>query len=438
MTDRPSLWRNPLSIAGAWITTLSAFAFIVYFITESLGLLDNPYSGLFGFIGVPAVFLIGLLLIPIGIWREGRRRKRGRAPWSWPTINLAHTRTQQVIIGVLALTVVNLAIVGVAGFSASHYMETDQFCGQVCHEPMKPEFTAHLSPPHAAVGCVRCHVAPGAAGVVRAKMNGARQAFLFVGGRYARPIATPVHNIPAGADTCARCHTAGHPSRDVTRVIKEYADDEANTETVTTLVMLTGAIHWHARPDIRVEYASDPKRETIPYIKVTDAAGQVTEYFADGTSAAPAGSLRRMDCLDCHSRPAHVMSASAARTVDNAIAAGQISAALPFVRREAVAALEAPYADEAAASAGIRQRIGDFYRSQPAAPAAEVAKAIETLERLYRSNVFPAMKVSWGTYRSQLGHSDATPGCFRCHDDAHKSRAGKAISQECETCHKGT
>lgn len=321
--DRPSLWRNPLSIVGGWLTTLSAFAFIVYFVIESLGLIDNLYSGLFGFVAIPAVLVFGLILIPLGIWREGRRRARGAAPWSWPTINLANSRTQQVLIGVLALTAVNLAIVGVAGFGAAHYMETDQFCGQVCHTPMKPEFTAHLSPPHAAVGCVGCHVGPGAAGAVRAKLNGARQAYLFMGGSYARPIATPVRDLPAAAVTCARCHTAGHPTRDVTRVIKEYADDEANTETVTTLVMLTGKIHWHARTDVRVEFASDAKRETIPYVKVTDASGKVVEYFAAGVSAPPAGPLRRMDCLDCHSRPAHVMSASAARSVDTAIAAGE-------------------------------------------------------------------------------------------------------------------
>ena len=61
-----------------------------------------------------------------------------------------------MVLGVLVLTVVNLAIVAVAGLGALHYMETDQFCGQVCHVPMKPEFTAHQLPPHASVDCVTC------------------------------------------------------------------------------------------------------------------------------------------------------------------------------------------------------------------------------------------------------------------------------------------
>jgi nitrate/TMAO reductase-like tetraheme cytochrome c subunit len=44
------------------------------------------------------------------------------------------------------------------------------------------------------------------------------------------------------------------------------------------------------------------------------------------------------------------------------------------------------------------------------------------------------MKVTWGTYPNNLGHQNF-PGCFRCHDDNHKSRAGKAITQDCSACH---
>jgi hypothetical protein len=45
------------------------------------------------------------------------------------------------------------------------------------------------------------------------------------------------------------------------------------------------------------------------------------------------------------------------------------------------------------------------------------------------------MKVTWGTYPNNLGHSDFT-GCFRCHDDAHSSPDGKKITQDCNTCHR--
>ena len=39
-------------------------------------------------------------------------------------------------------------------------------------------------------------------------------------------------------------------------------------------------------------------------------------------------------------------------------------------------------------------------------------------QRLYSENVFPRMKITWGTYTNQLFHVDDT-GCFRCHDDTH-------------------
>ena len=47
--------RNPVSIAGAWITTLAAFSFLGYLTADALGLLESPYSGLLGFAVVPVM-----------------------------------------------------------------------------------------------------------------------------------------------------------------------------------------------------------------------------------------------------------------------------------------------------------------------------------------------------------------------------------------------
>jgi len=429
--------RNPLSIVGAWITTVSAFAFIAFYIAESLNLLASPYSGLFGFVAIPVVFLFGLVLIPIGVMRETRRRKQGRPAWEWPAIDLGRSRTRRVFLAVGVLTIVNLAIVAVAGLGAVHYMETDQFCGQVCHVPMKPQFTAHLEVPHARVGCVKCHVGPGASGMVKAKLNGTRQLYSLVTGTYTRPIpSSPARNIPVAADTCLQCHSPVYPERDVTKVTHEYANDEANTDTETTLVHFTGKNHWHTRPGRVVEFvATDEKKGTIPYIKVTEADGKVTEYFAEDVTAAPAGERRHMDCLDCHSRPSHRFIASPQQAADQAIGNGLVSRSLPFVRREMVAALKTEYPNESAAAEGIRQRLVGFYKPADAAKTAEVEQAIAATTHLYRANVFPEMKLTWGTYLSQIGHSDAD-GCFRCHDDGHKSRDGKVVKQDCEYCHK--
>ena len=54
---------------------------------------------------------------------------------------------------------------------------------------------------------------------------------------------------------------------------------------------------------------------------------------------------------------------------------------------------------------------------------------------IYNRNVFPDLKVSWGTYPNNQGHTDF-PGCFRCHDGSHTAGDGKTIGQDCNTCHE--
>jgi hypothetical protein len=51
-------------------------------------------------------------------------------------------------------------------------------------------------------------------------------------------------------------------------------------------------------------------------------------------------------------------------------------------------------------------------------------------------NVFPELRVTWGTYVNNLGHVDS-PGCFRCHDGSHATTDGKdTITQDCGACHQ--
>ena len=158
--------------------------------------------------------------------------------------------------------------------------------------------------------------------------------------------------MPAGAQaaTCLGCHKPGRIVGDRIRVLREYADDEKNSETMSALQMhlnVTSSsergIHWHADPAIRVEYVStDAERQTIPYVKVTDANGHVKEYMAaDATEQSVRnGELRRMDCIDCHNTVGHPISPTAEQGVDRAMAASLVSRDLPFARREGVRAGE--------------------------------------------------------------------------------------------------
>ena len=434
MTE-PRLSRNPLSLAGAGLTTLSAAGFLIFLALDAFGWLISPYAGLLGYVLIPLFFVVGLLLIPLGMWREGRRRRKGGAPWAWPAIDFNRPRVRAITTAIILLTITNISLIALASVGVVHYTESNAFCGQVCHTPMTPEFVAHKVSAHSKVDCVQCHVGPGAGGFIAAKKNGTRQLYLVAVGHYSRPIPEPLDRLPGAAVTCASCHTPGRPERDVARTVAAYNNDEKSSDNSTQMTLLMKANHWHARADVSVEYvASDDTRQTIPYVRATDGQGKVTEYFADGVTARPAGPVRRMSCIDCHNRPAHTFAVSAERAVDAAIAAGGVNTALPFARREMVTALSKEYANDNDAAAGIERDLKASWNAADASLSSERDRAIVTARTLYQQNVFPSMKVTWGTYKSNLGHTDA-PGCFRCHDDSHKSKDGVAVRQDCEMCH---
>ena len=447
MSRFEALTRHPLAIAGALITTASAAVFIALVIAEFMGLFENPYAGLVVFIALPAIFLFGLLLIPLGMWLQQRKLQRHpEAPAGWPVIDFSKPVVRRRTLIFVALTAVNVIILLLAGYGSLHWMDSPQFCGQVCHEPMHPQFTAWRDGPHSRIACAKCHIAEGAQGFVNAKLAGTRQLWHVITNSVPKPIPPGAH-MPPGAQalTCQTCHRPARTGADRVRVIREYADDEGNTETVTVLQMFMGgptsgghSIHWHADPANKIEYvATGSDRQTIVYVKSTDAKGQVKEYrAADVTDEAiNSGVHRTMDCVDCHNTAGHPISPTAERMVDRAIATGGVSQKLPFARREGVRLVSASYANQDEAAAAIDRGIRDFYSKQSGADADAVNRASAALQDVYRRNVFPAMKVTWGSYPENRVHV-ASPGCVRCHDDEHKAKDGSAINGDCEYCHK--
>jgi len=453
VTGDVRLIRSPISVAGMVLTTISAVVFLVVFLADLFGLHTNPYLGLVFFVVVPALFIAGLLLIPLGAWIERRRRAAGKPPSAmhWPRVDLNDPRQRRITVLVFALTLANIVIVSLAAYGGVEYMDSVAFCTQVCH-PMKPQLRAHRQGPHVNARCVDCHVAPGAAGFAAAKASGTRQLVSIAFGTYPRPITAGPDKLLSADKTCQRCHFSGTYHGEVLRSVVEYSDDEANTRTVTNLQMHVGGgegrlaavrgIHWHANPGTRVEYiATDEARQTIPYVKVTAADGTVREYKAEGATSEliAAGTRRRMECMDCHNRSGHPTPATAARAVNEALERNAIPATLPFVHREAAKALTASYPSEDAALGEIARSLKAFYQAQqpPIATtrAPEVDRAIATVQQLYLRSVIPEMNVTFGTYPDNVGHIDF-PGCFRCHDDEHKTSDGRAIGQDCETCHK--
>jgi hypothetical protein len=449
-----TVFRHPISLVGLWLTTASALLFLIVFLADLLNLVSNPYLGIVFFLVLPGVFVFGLLLMPFGAWLTRRRVRRGLpAEHRWPRIDLNEPHHRAVALFVLLGTLGNVVVLALAAYRGVEYMESVSFCGQVCHSVMSPEFAAYRNGPHARVACVQCHIGPGAPWFVKSKLSGTRQVFAVGLNTYPRPIPSPVHNLRPARETCEECHWPEKFTGDKIATFREFADDEANTETTTTMRLHVGGgsekhgvatgIHWHMDPSTRITYIpTDEKRQNIPWVRVEDKRG-VRVFAAPGVNEADlrarGGQERPMDCMDCHNRPSHPFTATAERGVDGVMGFGRLPRTLPFFRRQAVAALKQSYPSQDEAVAAIGQSLRGFYQSQYAAQYAEwrsqIEPAIAVVQNVYRRNVFPAMKVTWGTYANNIGHQDF-PGCFRCHDENHTSKDGKTIPQDCELCHQ--
>jgi len=445
--------RNALTFTGAIIATLSAVLFLIVFLAELFGWHTNPYLGILFFLILPSLFVFGLLLIPVGVWLERRRLRRGEpgSAFRWPRLDLEDPTQRRATAIFILMTLANIIIVSLATYRGVEYMDSVSFCGQVCHTVMKPEFTAYQDGPHSRVTCVQCHIGPGASWFARSKLSGTRQVFAVTFRTFSRPIPSPVENLRPARDTCEQCHWPEKFHGDKIQRIYDYAEDEKNSESVTTLQVHVGGgserlgiatgIHWHMNVANEVEYiATDDKRQVIPYVRLKDKAGNVREYVAEGVTPdqLAKGERRRMDCMDCHNRPSHPMAPSAEKAVNSLLAGGEIPKTLPYVRREAVKALKAAYPTQDAADEGISRALRDFYRTQYQqvymTRRQDVEKAVTSTQNVYRRNVFPEMNVQFGTYPNNIGHMDF-PGCFRCHDDNHKTKDGRKISQDCDACH---
>jgi hypothetical protein len=442
------LSNNWISLLGVVIVTTATVFWFFMLPTTVRGDAANPYFGILVYLLLPSAFIGGLILIPIGIWwRRRSERASGKLPTSFPPLTFRNVELRRLVTFIGVTTVANVIIAGQLTYSAVNYMESVSFCGQTCHTVMQPEFTAYQRSPHSRVECVKCHIGPGAGWFVRSKLSGVRQVFAVAFDTYPRPIPTPVHNLRPARETCEACHWPQVYGGDRLRVIAKFADDEANTATKTVLFMHIGGgngtqgIHGaHMGPGIRVRYApADEKRQNIPWVEHTDAAGKVTTYTAADAKGAMPGNLpvREMDCMDCHNRPSHAyeMPEPAA---DRAIAAGGISAALPFAKKTSVAILRAAYSTRADAESRIPAAFISFYREKYPAiwseKQAEVEHSARALLAIFQRNIFPEMKVTWGAYPNNIGHNDF-PGCFRCHDDNHAASTGAKITQDCGACH---
>jgi hypothetical protein len=309
---------------------------------------------------------------------------------------------------------------------------------------MKPEATVYQHSAHARVDCVNCHVGSGGESYIRAKVNGLRQVWAVATDQVRRPIPTPIEHRRSSDEMCASCHAPD-------RLIGYKAIEEDEPLRLRMLVDVGGprslamgsGIHFHMMFDRKVEYiARDRQRQDIAWLRVTQPDGSVEEFENEEeplTDAERASlPVRAMECVDCHSRPAHVFT-SPIDSVNAALGSEALPSGIPYLKEAAVRALDGDYETLDAAMQGIEKSLTEFYEEEHPeeldGDAAQVlAPSAAALRDIYRSTIFPEMKADWKAHPDNIGHRDF-PGCFRCHNDSMVSSAGKSVFTDCNRCH---
>jgi nitrate/TMAO reductase-like tetraheme cytochrome c subunit len=451
------VWRalgNPISLTGAALALVSLANIIFLFLIDLLSTTPSPYIGILAYMVAPAFLILGLFLIPAGGWWD-RRKRRAQIPGQtlrYLRIDFNDPTQRGAVAFFFSFTVVFILMSVVGSYKAYEFTDSVQFCGQLCHSVMKPEFTAYQLSPHARVACVECHVGAGASWYVRSKLSGARQVFATVFNTFPRPIPTPVHNLRPAQETCEECHWPRRFYGAQLKVFTHYADDEKNTPRQIRMLLKTGGgdpmtgapagIHWHMNIANEITYVStDEQRQVIPYVHVKDPQGRITDYTAKDSPLTKAEIAtrpkRRMDCVDCHNRPTHIY-VPPDRAVDESLFAGRLDANLPFIKQQAVTVLTNTYPTTEVAMQGIATGLHTFYQQKypdlEKNKEREIRSAVAEVQRIYRSTTFPEMNLNWKTHPNNVGHY-YFPGCFRCHDGQHVSADGRVISKDCDTCH---
>jgi hypothetical protein len=359
---------------------------------------------------------------------------------------------RQKLLFLMTAGAIGIVLLVVGGYQLVEFTDSTAFCGQLCHTVMDPEYTVFQDSPHSRVTCAKCHVGSGADYLVRSKVTGIPMILATLTGSFEKPISVPVKNLRPARDTCEQCHRPERFTGDLVRVHTTYQPDEMNSAKTDTRVLRVGGgeaeaakdIHWHIGAQVYYLPLNE-KRTEIAWVGVVQEDGTMTEYVdpAKASEIGPdliAKEKRLMDCMDCHNRATHVFN-SPEKLIDTAFVQGKLDTSLPFLKREAMRALDPVNVSLDGAYSKV-EAIREFYRvSYPAVYAANgdgVERAVTVLREVARLTTFPYMKVDWTSYVNHAAHSPDSPGCFRCHGKLvarSGPTAGKAVDAGCESCH---
>lgn len=439
-------FNNWISASGAVIALGSLFAFLLLFALDTMSD-GGAYLGILTFIVAPFFLVLGLFLILVGwLFHRWYLKKKG-ATTSFLSFSLDFSkpveRRKFFFFGAAASVFLFLTALG--SYRTYHFTESTEFCGEVCHTVMEPEYVTYKQSPHARVSCVACHIGEGATWYVKSKIDGLYQVYATMRDIYPRPIETPIESLRPAQETCEECHWPQVFTGNLDRMAERYLSDAENTPFSVRLILKVGGgdsrmgrvegIHWHTDPANRVEYmALDEDRQDIPWIRLSREGGTEQTVFlrSDYETVDEVGEheIRVMDCIDCHNRPAHII-LSPNDAVDRSFVLGRLDSDVPYLKETTVDLLAEGYDSREVAHAAIRQGLRQAYPDRDG-----IEATIGEIIRIYDTNFFPAMKSDWSVYPNNLGHKN-WPGCFRCHGGEHfEVASGDPMeATDCNSCH---
>ncbi len=449
----PAYVYNPITFFGVALAGLSLGLILFLTILEFLSPETKPYMGIITFIILPIFLLMGLILLVLGLLREKRRLEKGiLRKKRLLVIDLNNPKQRRIIFTFSVGAVLFIFISAFGSYKAYEFSETDEFCGQICHEVMEPEYVAYLSSPHSRVGCVNCHIGSGATWFVRSKISGAYQVYSVLFNKYSKPIPTPVTDLRPAEGTCEQCHSPEHFFSEIKREFHYYLYDENNTKSSLSMLLKIGGgnpelgrtegIHWHMNIANKIEYIhTDTLRDKIPWVRLTTSDGKQKIYRKRNSNFDefnyPEENLRTMDCIDCHNRPSHIYN-PADKSVNLSMSLERIDETLPYIKSIAVDVLEETYTTKEIGLDSIEISINSFYKKNyPEVynqKGKNIFEAIQEIRKIYNRNYFPSMKVSWREFPNHISHLYDS-GCFRCHDGEHFTDDGEMIRRDCNLCH---
>ena len=445
---------NPLSLLGAVVAVTSFVVLVTLILTHIYLAPTNPYVGVVTYLIFPVFLILGILLIPIGMIWDWRRKKGGREGTpAFPVIDFNLARHRNGLLSFIVGATLFVTISAIGSYQAYNFTESVTFCGTLCHGVMHPEYTAYQRSPHARVSCAECHIGAGADWFVKSKLSGMYQVYATLTDKYPRPIPTPVKNLRPSRDTCEECHWPEQFYGNRQKSFTHYLADEANTEYRQNLLIKVGGggplssqasgVHWHTFLTHDIEFiASDERLQVIPWFRAKNLITGEVEVYVDEENPPSEELLatakkHKMDCMDCHNRPTHIFRSPKA-ILNDALREGRIDKGLPMIKHIGVEALSEEYETTTEALEKIPERIWNFYRDnypELAETKEEAIKiAVEEVQARSQESIFPEMKIQWTTYPDNIGHL-YFPGCFRCHDGRHVTQHGKTLSRDCRTCH---